>query len=133
MANQLGVGLGTYTHISNSLHIYENHIPMAATIIGEDNITQSSMYQISRGEMPKIPLDIPLQELYLFEKELRKSITEQQIDLLLDELSCLDSEGLDFWLDWGKILASHRLKKMGLEHQSKTKLNSTSFVGYHEL
>ena len=33
LANELGVELGTYTHTSNSLHIYERHFDMAEKIL----------------------------------------------------------------------------------------------------
>ena len=133
LANELGVELGTYTHVSNSLHIYEKHFGMVKEMLKDDNISQAAMQQISRGPMPRIPKQLPIYELCLFEAEIRKATQVEGIEGLIKELGCLDVDEMVFWLDWGKVLASHRLKKLGYKNESVEKLKSTSFVGYHPL
>ena len=134
LAVQLGVGLGTYTHVSNSLHIYERHFDMVEKMLRPDNRNQSIMSQVSRGNMPPLMTSLPpIHELYLFEKALQASGTPGEIDELLEELTTIDIHlrHIDYWLDWGKVLASHRLKKLGFKQGSIEMLNSTSYVGYH--
>tara|TARA_B100001123_G_scaffold342540_1_gene388692 strand:+ start:15704 stop:16705 length:1002 start_codon:yes stop_codon:yes gene_type:complete len=136
MAVQLGVGLGTYTHISNSLHIYERHFNMAEEILLPENQTESLMCQISRGSMPPLTTNLPpIRELYLFEGAIRNCSTAEEIYECLEELETIDIhiDHIDYWLDWGKVLASHRLKKLGFLNESNDMLNSTSYVGYHLL
>ena len=136
LALQLGVGLGTYTHISNSLHIYERHFDMAEEMLRPDNKNQARMCQMSRGCMPPLVTNLlPIRELYIFENEVRTATTCEKINGLLKELITIDIhiKHIDYWLDWGKILASHRLKKLGFKQASNEMLNSTSYVGYHLL
>ena len=131
---QLGVGLGSYIHVSNSLHLYERHFEMAEKMLRPENKAQALMNQISRGNMPPLMTNLPpIQELFLFEEAIRKASSLSTIEDLLEELETIDIhiEHLDYWMDWGKILASHRLKKLGLLKESDEVLNTTSYVGYH--
>ena len=72
--------------------------------------------------MPGSP---PLDLLMGVENDVRKSGCEKKISDILDQ-SCLD----DYWLDWCKVLASHRATKLK-DHQLANKLLlSTAFEGY---
>ena len=134
LALELGVELGTYTHISNSLHIYERHFKMVEEMLGNDAIDQARIDQIGRGNMSPLPCHPPIRELYLFEGAIREATMKEHIVEALDELSTIDVEGIDeYWMDWGKLLASHRLGKIGLKNEVKTMQNSTRFVGFHAL
>ena len=130
LALQLGVGLGDYIHISNSLHIYERHFDMVKTMIDPSQREEAIMLQISRGAMPRLCDDPPVHELMSLENELRKASTENTVLNLLDELTIINRTDLNYWNDWGKVLTSHRLKKMGLLRESNKILNTTSFAGY---
>ena len=133
LAFELGVGLGEYIHMSNSLHIYERHFDMARSIIGTDSITQSRMQHISRGPMPPISELPPVQSLYSFERCLRESNNIDATMSVFDEFVSVGSMGNNYWSDWGKVLCAHRLKKMGLAKESNNMINSTAYVGYHSL
>tara|TARA_Y100000034_G_scaffold94294_1_gene114269 strand:+ start:73 stop:1062 length:990 start_codon:yes stop_codon:yes gene_type:complete len=133
MARQLGVELGTYTHISNSLHIYEKHFGMVKNMLQSDEIGQAHMTQIATGPMPSLPSEPPVKELFIFEKYLRNANSKNEIDKLIEEVETLDLDEIQYWADWGKLLASHRLKKLGFDFEAKMMQNSTSYVGYHLL
>ena len=133
LAMELGIGLGTYTHVSNSLHIYERHFPMVEEMLLESEVSQSRLHQIARGAMPALSSKPPVQELLLFEKYLRKTSLKNQVDNLIEELGMLDLEDADYWVDWGKILASHQYRKLDMEQAARDMQNSTSYVGYHTL
>jgi|TARA_Y100000310_G_C20588540_1_gene766710 thymidylate synthase len=134
LALELGVELGTYTHISNSLHIYERHFGMTQEMLAEDAVSQAKMDQLVRGNMPSLLTHPPIRFLYLFEQEIRKTTHVNEVIALLDELALVEIEGVeDYWMDWGKLLASHRLKKIGLIKEAKDLQNSTRFVGFHIL
>ena len=49
LANELGVKLGTYTHFSNSLHVYERHFKMC------EQILENKPKKIKAYEMPPMP------------------------------------------------------------------------------
>tara|TARA_R100000808_G_C2155555_1_gene168663 strand:+ start:17367 stop:18359 length:993 start_codon:yes stop_codon:yes gene_type:complete len=133
LALELGVELGTYTHISNSLHIYERHFEMVENILRSEEVGQSKMLQLARGEMPALSKDMPIKEMMLFEKHLRLLNDVEEINALIEEIDGLEIDDVSYWKDWGKILVSHRLKKLGLEKDSIAVQNSTNFVGYHIL
>lgn len=108
------IGLGEYTHTSNSLHIYDRHFEMCAKILESD-------YPKETHEVPPMPLGpLPLNELSKFESACRESASQAEIVSLLDSLN-LDA----YWKDWCILLASHRLSKLGLKNPIKT-----SFKGY---
>jgi len=134
LAIELGVELGTYTHVSNSLHVYEHHFTMLSKMLNESSTTQAQMDKIVRGPMPRLPCAPPTQALYLFERFIRDLSSVETINDALKELSMLEVEGVEeYWMDWGKLLASHRLKKLRLTDEARNLQNSTSFVGYHVL
>lgn len=111
------IGLGTYTHVSNSLHIYERHFKMVEEIL-------SSPTNIS-VEMPPLPnKEVPISDMMDFEKICRNAPSSLEIDRLLS-----NNVVEDYWKDWLLILASHRASKFSAEHQKKI-LNQVSFEGY---
>ena len=134
LALELGVELGTYTHISNSLHIYERHFKMVEEMLGDDAVCQAKMDQMVRGNMSPLLVRPPIHFLYLFEQGIRKATCVNEVIALLDELALVEVDGIEeYWMDWGKLLASHRLKKIGLTTEAKDLQNSTRFVGFHIL
>jgi len=119
LSNKLNrpIGLGTYTHVSNSLHIYEKHFKMVEEILS--STTRDSF------EMPSLPAgEVPISTMMNFEKACRNANSCQEIDNLLS-----NSEVEGYWKDWLLILASHRAFKFSAEHQKKI-MNQVSFEGY---
>jgi len=121
LALELDVGLGTYTHISNSLHIYEKHFEMVEEILKE-SVTDEIQF-------PAIPFRPPVGLLWNYEKEIKKASDIVSIKKLIRQFA--DHFDTEYWLDWIKILASHRLKKLGFKQEAKELQDTTSFVGYH--
>lgn len=119
LSNRLNkpIGLGTYTHVSNSLHIYERHFKMVEEILSSP--TRSSI------EMPPLPTEeMPISSMMSFEKSCRNAGSCQEIDQLLSNVVIKD-----YWKDWLLILASHRASKFSAEHHKKI-MNQVSFKGY---
>ena len=123
LTNELGrpIGLGTYTHLSASLHVYERHFKMVEKILEED---KKQDYR-NVLEMPQMPGSPPLDLLMGVENDVRKSGCEKKISDILDQ-SGLD----DYWLDWCKVLASHRATKLKDPQLANKLLLSTTFEGY---
>lgn len=131
LANQLSarlnkqIGLGEYTHTSNSLHIYQRHFDMVESIILEGS-------PLNPVEMPPMPTDnVPLNDLLEFERHCRISNSQ---DDLYDVLWRLKGNDLHtYWYDWALILASHRAGKLEQDLKSfsqKKLIQNTSFEGY---
>ena len=133
LANELGVELGTYTHISNSLHIYERHFDMVKEMLIPHNLSEARMSQVSRGPMPSFGHDIPIREMMIIDRGIRECLTEEAVKELINEFAMLENDNIDFWIDWMKVAGSYKLKKMGMLLESREMLSSTKFVGYHQL
>lgn len=120
LANELSmrlsrnIGLGEYTHTSNSLHIYDRHFEMCDRILASGAPKETV-------EVPRLPLgNLPLNELSKFESACRESHSQVEIVGLLEAIN-LDP----YWKDWCVLLATHRLSKLGVKNPIKT-----SFEGY---
>jgi len=113
------IGLGDYTHISNSLHIYEKHFDMVKKIL-QTKPTQSV-------EMPQMPVEkIPIDNLLSFEESSRVSKSTRELEQLLDNIDVHS-----YWKDWCYVLASHRASKLEDASAQKNFLSSTTFRGYY--
>lgn len=115
------IGLGDYIHLSASLHVYERHFKMVEKIIDEDK--PSNYPDIL--EMPRMPNNPPLDDLLLFESQVRNVQNSNELLPILSKYVMSD-----YWKDWCKILASHKANKLKNEILSTSLLNSTSFSGY---
>lgn len=126
LTKELGrpVGLGTYTHISASLHVYERHFEMVERILKESTKEQKTF------EMPPLPDHVPLIELNIFEEKIRSLQDVDEVSQALLDIGDIESLKKDYWLDWCKILASHRAQKLKFQSAADAILSSTSFDGY---
>ncbi len=142
LANVLHVELGTYMHVSNSLHIYEQHDVMCREIADEAEWKSGSWHD-DRDiiSMPKMPSYIPMAELLTAEKTIRASMTRDELQHIVTSYVCQDNIlcYMDpYWSDWVLILAAHRAGKLKLapihsEHKTfrDELILTTSFKGYH--
>ena len=128
LTKELGrpIGLGEYTHLSASLHVYERHFKMVEKILDED--TRRDYADIL--EMPPMPDDPPLDELMAFEANVRRL---GSVSLVENELLTATSMGRlsdSYWKDWCKVLASHRVNKLKESTVATNLLLATDFKGY---
>ena len=124
LTKELGrpIGLGSYTHLSASLHVYERHFNMVEKILDEDKRRD---YQ-DIIEMPPMPAVPPLDELVSVERDIKKCMT---IPVLTRTINGVNLKN-DYWNDWCKVLASHKATKLGDVTMANQILCSTSFKGY---
>lgn len=132
MAKELGVGMGTYTHVSNSLHIYERHFEMVEDMISKDSILEAVGNHRSSGPMPEMPSMPPTDTLYNIESQLRVANNLEEINGIVKLASENDDCSADYWVDWVKILAAHRCSRLKIRGEKKNLISSTSFAGYHQ-
>lgn len=132
MAFELGLELGAYTHVSNSLHIYERHYEMVEAMLQPTAIDESNIIRRRIGPMDPIITTPPIDEMFAIEAQLRNASTLEAISGIL-ELAPHTMESQDpYWNDWITVLAAHRCGKLGLKVEKKALLKSTNFAGYHQ-
>lgn len=125
LALELGVELGQYTHVSNSLHLYERHFEMAQRIIEESPLRGGATLGPAMPAMPSLP---SLDELNWFETLARSSMCEAR---LYDAYMAIGASDLQpYWRDWAYLLAWHRAGKRGYVGLQEIILNAVSFSGY---
>ena len=128
LTNELGrpIGLGEYTHLSASIHVYERHFKMVEKILNED--TRRDYADIL--EMPQMPSIPPIKDLMDFEGVLCKLTSASSIRKELERLDQSVYLSQPYWQDWCKVLASHRANKLKEQDLSNDLLFSTKFNGY---
>ena len=109
MAIELNVLIGTYIHVSNSLHVYEKHFGMLDEILDKRNVAESQLISYMRGPMAPMPSQQSTSELYNLEAQLRACQSGPAIVKVLEQAQGLDT----YWFDWIQILAANRFTKIG--------------------
>jgi thymidylate synthase len=101
------IGLGTYTHVSNSLHIYERNFTLVESII---NTTEDlTKYDDESYAMPAMPSKPPLVDLNCHESMIRVATA----GVRLTHANYRTSD--PYWRDWQTILARHRCQKWDID------------------
>jgi len=124
LTQELGrpIGLGSYTHLSASLHLYERHFKMAEKILEEDK-KQDYRNVLEMPPMPSVP---PLEDLMATEREIRKCMTVPVLTRMINNINLKN----DYWNDWCKVLASHKALKLNDSKVCDDLLSSVKFEGY---
>ncbi|MAE81762.1 MAG: hypothetical protein CMB80_03420 [Flammeovirgaceae bacterium] len=128
LARELGVHVGEYMHVSNSLHIYEKHFSMVEDMLREDAVQLARSLHAMHGPMPRILSDPPIKDLFEYEGALRE---EKDSEKIMQSLHQFEEDHRDYWSDWAKILAAHRLGKLKQPKEKTRLIDSTKFSGYH--
>jgi len=138
LANELGVELGSYTHTSNSLHIYERHFKMAENILEADNINKSlhKMHK-THGEMPPLPcssreeMSYWVEKLFQCEKDIWSADEPSAIWKDFRRQFAFPMEGhSELWHDWALVLAANKFRKIKSTDDALKAINSLKFSGY---
>lgn len=132
MAFELGLDLGTYTHVSNSLHIYERHYEMVEAMLHPDAVATSNNIHENVGPMDPIITTPPVEEMFAIEAQLRNAATLEEVSGILELAPHTMGTQDSYWADWITVLAAHRCGKLGLKIEKKALLKSTNFAGYHQ-
>lgn len=125
------IQLGNYYHTSNSLHIYERHFDMVFQIISNN----SNWKRIERP-MPEIDCSTNwsmfdnIKGIANWESQIRSAENTEKLQEITKRLQTFELTP-NYWMDWIKILASHRAKKLGDSEYARKLVQDTSFEGYH--
>jgi len=123
------IDVGTYTHISNSLHIYERNFKKVEEVIEEPESERSGSIS-----MPKMPSAPPLEMLLIAEQDIRGATSTEEVGrhvAVFSDLAALHGTIERYWVDWIKVLASHRCGKLDDKDAQRRFLDETSWEGYH--
>jgi len=132
MAKELGVNLGHYTHVSNSLHIYERHFEMVEKMISRDAILQAKGNHRLSGAMPEMPTMPPTDELYHVESLLREANDLYSVHKIVNNAYSYLGTPSEYWADWVRVLAAHRCSKLKIKGEKKNLIEATTFSGYRQ-
>ena len=137
LAAELNVDVGSYTHVSNSLHIYERHFDMAARILKRENVESSKAWSYRHlpndglhcmtdniGSLRDLRSTV-INDLVEFEAAI---INETNHDRILELTRTLKVP--DFWKDYAIIFAAKRLKELNLPAQYKNLMKKLSNSDY---
>ncbi len=132
IANELGVKMGTYTHTSNSLHIYERHFDMAGKIIRGGNVNDSLLLQQKNGSMPPLIGGLEVVQnkvalVYEYESDLQGCSSLQDVIDLHDLTQSLPDS---MFRDFATIITAARLRKLGHKEEARNLTSHTDFSGY---
>lgn len=121
------VGLGSYTHLSASLHVYERHFDMLQKIADSNPVPNiSNLYA-----MPEMPTDPPNEAFLDFEKEITSAADEGELlGAYLQDVRQQSDLRHPYWNDWRTILVSHRAAKLGNATAAKELLGLTNYSGF---
>jgi len=123
MAYELGVGLGSYMHISNSLHVYEKHWGMLDAMCTARNTIKSEVRHTEIGAQPQLRSSPPIDELMRFESTLRNVDSIQELRRIVTQV-----DFGEYWTDWSLMLASHRAKVLG-DTSTADEIAASTFFG----
>lgn len=128
MANELGVDVGTYTHISNSMHIYERDFKMCEDVIST-KLTDKHVVMPAITKFPNIEL------LSSMESIARNASSEKALDAVKSCAKTLLDAGTieEFEHDWILLFVSHRARKLDVDQTFRVEvLDQIKFDGYKE-
>lgn len=126
LSKRLGktIQLGSYVHVSNSLHLYERNFTQVENIL--NNRPNHPVPTWEMNPMPSLP---PCDELLTYEKELAAASTPLQVRNIVSKFELCGYD--DYWADWVRLLASHRAAKLGETQLQQALLSETSYFGFN--
>lgn len=131
LALELGVECGSYTHMSNSLHIYERHYAMVERIINDPWVKEFPHRCKPMTALKTLP---PLKLLMLADEAFRSSDTEgllADVNAITSPFPGVEHDELGvYWRDWVLILAGHRAGKLELNQLRDELMARVSFSGF---
>lgn len=111
LALELGVELGSYTHRSNSLHIYERNFPLAQMCLDEWTAEGDPEEVLACPAIKHPDNKANFDKLYDFEGKIWSDCNSpESLRRALDRFD--EHEEEDYWRDWACVLAAHRSKKL---------------------
>jgi thymidylate synthase len=125
MALELGLGLGEYIHVSNSLHVYERHWDMLDQMCSAEGLAKSDEIDLRHASPMAMTSSPPLESLLEAEAGLRGLTTREELQSYVSDRA----SGGDYWDEWVRVLASHRARVIGAPDLARDLFASSCFGG----
>ena len=134
IANELDVELGSYTHVSNSLHIYERHFEMAQKILSVGNVVKSRSLSREYEQMP--PFDQGVTAMLTQARKMTDlEFLLQGAEKVETVVTIVDASIENFsqpFKDWLRVLAAARLQKIDKQSGAAARMmNKLDYKGYN--
>lgn len=118
LANELNVELGTYVHISNSLHVYERHFDMLNKI--------ANLQSYSSIPMNRMPNNVHMAIPHLIDEEKIVQGLNTETDIL-NFKTWMKGKDWEYWHDMVQILLIHRAQKLSIDENIIQELKNGLF------
>jgi len=105
MAGKLGVAVGKYTHVVDSLHIYQEHFEIGRQLIDTPYITTPAIID---ARISNEDVEVELARVMNVEVVTRKTADIVNIDVITKMLSSIQNE---YWRSISAVIATYNLKK----------------------
>jgi thymidylate synthase len=119
MASKLGIEVGKYTHIADSLHIYERHFEIGEEMVNtkNNNIYESTKDTNIDGRIMENDVNSELNKVFDVESVTRLASDDITVDLVK---MLLDKINNNYWKSLASLIASYNFKKA---NRSKLDIN----------
>lgn len=125
MALELGVELGHYTHVANSLHVYDRDAARVKAVLAMPAPDES--YSRPMPTMTTLP---PVVTLHAFETKIRAAKNAPELVNIMHEAKSTLQLLHGYWYDWVCVLAAHRAGRLRLPTLQRALLGAASWDGY---
>lgn len=108
MAGMLGIEMGIYSHIADSLHIYEDQFEKGKEIVeANENLLYKNITMDARTPINNFTDDLNI--IFLIEKDTREN-KEVSIEEIISRLNLISNE---YWKSIAAVLVTYNLRKYG--------------------
>lgn len=125
MALELGVGLGGYTHVANSLHVYDRDRARVDAVLARPSVPEDF-----RRPMPPMTSLPPTVTLRALEAQVRQAKDARELARAAQESHAALEPLHGYWLDWLKVLEAHRAARLKLPTMQRALLASAAWDGW---
>lgn len=108
MAGLLGVEVGKYTHVADSLHLYEMHFEKARELIEQTNGTVYDNVEVQDLRLSTEKLDETTAIVFNVEHITRENGSDVELDEVIKTINSIDNE---YWKSISAVIASYNFKK----------------------
>jgi thymidylate synthase len=123
MAGLLGVEVGKYTHVADSLHLYEMHFNAARELIATPHETKYAEFTPLDMRLSEEELDITSNQVFNVEHATRETIESITVEEVAARLNVIPNEG---WRSIAGVIATYNFKKA---KRSESEINTLrSFI-----
>lgn len=109
MAGMLGVEVGKYTHVADSLHLYEMHFEQAKKMIETPHMNvYDSSYKPLDARLPLDKLDETIDKVFTIENLTRETGDIIPVEDIVERISLVQN---DSWKSLASVIATYNFKK----------------------